>query len=1390
MIDCTNCNFPVWETIKPSSVPAKGGFTITVNGRDFTSAGKQFNCIFKLDHFRLNVVADIEENDFLTCLVDKWDHNAGLAELIITDESNRPVLFVGNESGMNVDIFQGWELSSLDGIPISSIGGGQISFIGYGFIDYPPFSSMYECIFRRNGTELLSSIGVVNSSRVVCGIPAWGNYYASSIQSREVGLSAASNPPISVTLLFHGLDVAYTQGDARTMRMIPTYPCQVHDCYLYFFAEWSQAALSSELETFRNRSSWSIRPISANGNQSIHISGSGFGRSYAYLCMIQNSEGRNVSEAAQFINAATLKCRIPTWPYASGAVFLRLLVSYDGFENSVVFRKEGASLSFNFYAEWNSISPSQAFASGGTTITILGSGFDRSAIYSVQFNNTFNTNCEVISSFEITCPMEEWQGSHGPVCVSLTENGGVVHVNSKCVQFQIFPFWFAIQDCNGTFPVSEMVEFKVSGFGFAREKEYICKFAPLGNIETCAESNYSSMAAVINPSTLLCKTPAWKNCLEHGTTSVLVQELPSRTVLYRNFTSNVSATCRLTTNRVNFYSSWSHVSPTSAPFKGGSVITVHGFGFSDRSSYQCDFQFSSGVASFVSTQLLMCISPASNISGTEISIIEDERIVSYMGGGNQLVFESQWNSIGTPVVLAKGGSNVTVRGQGFAEPFYDCVFLPLHGGSVKIGVGQSFGEDAIICKLPVWDLPAGKVKLGIQYRETHLNMTFIGEEQADIFEVREGWDEFVETSLQFSAKSSEPLHIKGYGFDSMKLYTCQFARNGNELIRTNVTVLDSFSVSCPLPVWGSKFSAGQRSGYVALLIFNGETEIPFTNNTYEVQDTLACSGNRHINGCSISFDTVWDLAVSSSSTSQVVLRSSSISVFGFGFDEFLTYTCQFFCFEDASLTAHAYDTTSIAKVESQTELVCNFSEWNFETRENISISILSSEDGNPQVAFQGAHPPFFWIRRVLQGIQTSTGSAAGGTEVHILGSFMPNLTAFCDFDGLLTKASFLSYNLYVCTTPTWLSASGVVPVYFIEVYPRPLSSSAIFNKYALPEISFLVDNLTNAELNQSCSGSNHNCFRTEVGSFYFYPALADIVPPFGDRRGLSDYVLENVSVIANSFGLTSTKNYTCHFFLKFELPSHEAILPRNSVTQSKDLGQICSRLSWGGFTDGSPPDEDYAINTFKCWILAPRNAQSLYVQFLRFDTELDWDFVEVWNCYDTGCSDKTLIRSLSGNPTTAESGTVSESGVVLVTFRSDELINKRGFEAKFEIFSVLSPPSTPLDPFRVVCDLPVWDIDTPWKHFVSKEVNVFLLESVDLGSVQSSTQAAVNISGASSFVWTQVTSTIELAFDLLQVLTRFLCRRSTARHGMRRIICTCWHQPPRRTILFTGLRTS
>lgn len=357
--------------------------------------------------------------------------------------------------------------------------------------------------------------------------------------------------------------------------------------------------------------------------------------------------------------------------------------------------------------------------------------------------------------------------------------------------------------------------------------------------------------------------------------------------------------------------------------------------------------------------------------------------------------------------------------------------------------------------------------------------------------------------------------------------------------------------------------------------------------------------------------------------------------------------------------------------------------------------------------------------------------------MHILGAFMPNLTAFCNFDGLLSRASFVSYSLYTCTTPTWLSASGVVPIDFIEVYPRPISSSPDFNRYALPDLSSLLKDATDPELNRTCSEGDTTCFKIQVGSFYFFPHFAELTPNFGDRRGLSDFISANASVTANAFGLIATRNYTCQLTLQVDIAPYEATIPRNSITQSQDLAQVCTYLQWGDFTDGSPPDQEYPINTFKCWILAPQDAQSLYLQFPRFETELDWDFVEIWDCFDIACSDKTLIRSLTGSPGPAEAATTSSSGVVLVTFHSDELINKKGFECRFEIFSVLSSPSSPLDSFRVVCPLPVWDINTPWKQFLDKQVDVLLLESADPATAARSSRA-VAISGASSFNWTQV----------------------------------------------------
>ncbi len=83
------------------------------------------------------------------------------------------------------------------------------------------------------------------------------------------------------------------------------------------------------------------------------------------------------------------------------------------------------------------------------------------------------------------------------------------------------------------------------------------------------------------------------------------------------------------------------------------------------------------------------------------------------------------------------------------------------------------------------------------------------------------------------------------------------------------------------------------------------------------------------------------------------------------------------------------------------------------------------------------------------------------------------------------------------------------------------------------------------------------------------------------------------------------------------------------------------------------------------WILAPAQTSFASMAFSSFDTELNYDFVKIYACFDTSCDNMSLIGEFSGSGPQEGSTFTSATGIMYVMFESDALTAGLGFNASF-----------------------------------------------------------------------------------------------------------------------------
>ncbi|MFN5209330.1 MAG: CUB domain-containing protein [Bacteroidota bacterium] len=110
----------------------------------------------------------------------------------------------------------------------------------------------------------------------------------------------------------------------------------------------------------------------------------------------------------------------------------------------------------------------------------------------------------------------------------------------------------------------------------------------------------------------------------------------------------------------------------------------------------------------------------------------------------------------------------------------------------------------------------------------------------------------------------------------------------------------------------------------------------------------------------------------------------------------------------------------------------------------------------------------------------------------------------------------------------------------------------------------------------------------------------------------------------------------------------------------------------GTINDGSGTAE-YLDNTYCTWLIQPTGVQQILLSFTAFATELNYDFVDIYNGTDTS---GVLLGSYSGS--TLPPNITVNSGNAFVVFRSDGSITASGFSLNYT--TCTSPPTVSLLP--------------------------------------------------------------------------------------------------------------
>ena len=123
----------------------------------------------------------------------------------------------------------------------------------------------------------------------------------------------------------------------------------------------------------------------------------------------------------------------------------------------------------------------------------------------------------------------------------------------------------------------------------------------------------------------------------------------------------------------------------------------------------------------------------------------------------------------------------------------------------------------------------------------------------------------------------------------------------------------------------------------------------------------------------------------------------------------------------------------------------------------------------------------------------------------------------------------------------------------------------------------------------------------------------------------------------------------------------------------------------GSFYDSGGQSGNYMDDERLLWLIDPPNATTVTLNFSSFDTELDWDYMFI---YDGATTSAPLIGTYTG---TSSPGTVSSSaGEILIEFRSDCATTSPGWACTWTSNGNPPPPVDNIAPTTQISAIPTW----------------------------------------------------------------------------------------------------
>lgn len=964
--------------IEPRIGSTEGGTMLRISGRGLRTAAN-ISCV--VDGLAVETI--VESPDFLTCVAPKVE-SPRIVEITLTNNG----MDMSHSSGFfryhsPVDLISVYPTSAPED------GGSKLLLTGSGFMD----AASLACVFSssQDGFWAKTSAVFISDSLLSCQSPS-GRVGQTDLQVTNNGIelspslvSFSLSSSSSVTVLWPSSGPIYGGTSVRVQGTAfidsPCTFCRFGDkvvsvdyvldgttvfCTSPSREESGQVAV----EVTSNGQDWGIssatftyvlplmiKDVFPNigplaGGTAVRISGSGFPAS-ADATKLSCRFSRAVVVTAVVMDPTTAICVAPASPKLG-------LSSLEISTNGGDFISDGWMFHYVPDISITSVWPLVGPESGGTILTIVGTGFTGIGVFMCEFGSVRNiVPASRMDSTTLSCVCPPHMP--GTVPIRLSMNGQQFTETGIMFEYLMEATVQSITPSFGPSHGGTMVE--VEGKGFANMSALSCRLA-----------RRRLPAVFLGSGHLQCATPS----------STTYGSMPLEVSINGvDFTSSGVVFTFVVPIEVR------HAWPMNGPINGGTSVVAHGSGFSGGGTLHCIFGGNAILATVRTDDELYCITPPSDSAGP-VTLELTSNMVDRVASPRNFSYVP-------PIALA------SVRPSRSGE----------EGGVTAVVTGSNFNESpSLVCRFGGLD-PTQATWLSSSHVSCLVPPSSGGPRDVSLTISNNGQDFAAEPLVftyipAFTVVSNEPttgpveggtsVILSGTELDEVGPWACIFGQ-----IAVPAVQVENGYLQCQSPP--------QPAGKIPLRVFRSSSPLASA-----VPGAIAAAASNSLRDFGLHFEYQGTVYISSiQPRSGSITGGTPVTLHGFGFSNTSRLTCGFGERDRQILTIPALYVAA--------EMVlCSSPPYPFSTERVVSlaptfVSVTLSLNG---VDFADHGLRFMYyapvdVTRLFPGV----GSVHGGTVVTVVGrNFLPSEGLSCRFGSFsASPAEFLSSELIRCTAP-------------------------------------------------------------------------------------------------------------------------------------------------------------------------------------------------------------------------------------------------------------------------------------------------------------------------------------------------------------------------------------